>query len=228
MAERAHLVCIEEATKVNSFFVCYGRTFAFRNQTYLISYCVYTAATVEVHEVNCGTRKAAEMAAKRLATTVNMLETEARQTPGVRRSVEIIRSQLRLWSNHTQQQANSNGEGATNAQQHQELGTPTMNRPLSTSEGTDTGDLGPLDHAQQAQSHSDREYIAPASADNVFNEGLQNSSDATGHLEFVNPISLTESFAQDQLLLEREYYDFSGGFAPDMTTWTWQDMVMYE
>lgn len=87
-------VCTREATAVNGIFQAYGRCFANKNQTYLLSYCVYTAATIEVKQVGDPDPAVSQSAIERLATTLAMLEEEARQTPGVRRSIEIIKMRL--------------------------------------------------------------------------------------------------------------------------------------
>ncbi|KAH8894379.1 hypothetical protein GQ53DRAFT_717109 [Thozetella sp. PMI_491] len=90
----AYKVCTEEAIKVNAFFRAYGRTFWFRNQTYLTSYCVYTAATIEVQQVRHPDPQVSAAAIERLATTLKMMEVECSQTPGIRRSRDIIKAQL--------------------------------------------------------------------------------------------------------------------------------------
>lgn len=94
LAVRAQKVCTEEATKVNEFFGQYERAFSFQNQTYLVSYCVYTAATIDIQQIRHECPALATAAANRLLTTLNMLESEAKQTPGIRRSIDIIRSHL--------------------------------------------------------------------------------------------------------------------------------------
>lgn len=92
--DHAAKVCAREAAAVNVFFQAYGRCFANKNQTYLLSYCVYTAATIEVKQVSNSDNSISQAAVQRLATTLAMLEEEARQTPGIRRSVEIIKTRL--------------------------------------------------------------------------------------------------------------------------------------
>ncbi|KUJ22219.1 uncharacterized protein LY89DRAFT_638427 [Mollisia scopiformis] len=90
---RAHRICVER-TKINQFLKAHHRTFNFKIQTYLVSYCVYTAATIDAFEIKSHDDTAATEAAQRLSTTLKMLETEARQTPGIKRSIEIIKTQL--------------------------------------------------------------------------------------------------------------------------------------
>ncbi|OOO06306.1 hypothetical protein OAory_01019670 [Aspergillus oryzae] len=94
LALRAQIVCTEQAAGVNDLFRAYGRLFNFQYQSYLVSYCVYTAATIDVRLARHEDKAIAEMATGRLAITLRMLETEVKQTPGIRRSIEIIRSQI--------------------------------------------------------------------------------------------------------------------------------------
>ncbi|RAO65116.1 uncharacterized protein BHQ10_001128 [Talaromyces amestolkiae] len=94
LALRAQVVCTEQAADVNEIFRAYGRLFNFQYQTYLVSYCVYTAATIDVRLIHHADRNLAEKAADRLVVTLRMLETELEQTPGIKRSIEIIRSHL--------------------------------------------------------------------------------------------------------------------------------------
>lgn len=100
LAIRAKKVCVEEAILVSDFFRSYGRTFNFQYQSYLVSYCVYTAATVELQQIQDPDEQVSATASDRLATTLYMLETEAKQTPGIRRSVDIIKSHLETRSQH--------------------------------------------------------------------------------------------------------------------------------
>jgi hypothetical protein len=68
----------------------------------LVSYCVYTAATIDVYDIKSHDDAAATAAAGRLAITLKMLESEAKQTPGIRRSIDIIKAQLQTHSEPTQ------------------------------------------------------------------------------------------------------------------------------
>lgn len=94
LAVRAQTVCTQQTVGVNNLFRAYGQLFDFEYQSYLVSYCVYTAATIDVRLVRHGDESLAETAANRLAITLRMLETEVKQTPGIKRSIEIIRSQI--------------------------------------------------------------------------------------------------------------------------------------
>lgn len=92
--QHATRVCAEEAKMVNGCFQAYGRTFQHRNQTFLLSYCVYTAATIELQQIKRSNSEDAYAASQRLDTTLKMLEAETVQTPGVRGSFDMIRSRV--------------------------------------------------------------------------------------------------------------------------------------
>lgn len=72
--------------------------------TYLVSYCIYTAATINVYEIKFSENGLSNNAVSRLSVSLRVLESEARQTPGIKRSIEIIKQQLSTW-NHQSQQA---------------------------------------------------------------------------------------------------------------------------
>jgi hypothetical protein len=95
LADRARTRCVSTADTINSMFMLYSKTFNLSRMTYLISYCVYSAATVNVEEMRSPVLHDREAAAARLGLSLRILENEARQTPGVRRSIDIIRRQLR-------------------------------------------------------------------------------------------------------------------------------------
>ncbi|KAH8171124.1 fungal specific transcription factor domain-containing protein [Sarocladium implicatum] len=94
LTHRARRVCTTSASRVNDLFRLHGRTFNFHNQTYLMTYSVYTAATIELQQIRDPDPELSGAALRRLETTLRMLESEAQQTPGVRRSIDIIRSHL--------------------------------------------------------------------------------------------------------------------------------------
>ena len=98
LVAHAHQTCAVAAQYVNTCFQSYGRTFQYRNQTYLLSYCVYTAATIEINEIRSTDSEIAASAMDRLKVTLQMLEAEASQTPGIRSSVDIIRSRIQRQS----------------------------------------------------------------------------------------------------------------------------------
>lgn len=71
--------------------------------TYLVSYCIYTAATINVYEIKFSENGLSNNAVSRLSVSLRVLESEARQTPGIKRSIEIIKQQLSTWNHQSQQ-----------------------------------------------------------------------------------------------------------------------------
>ena len=135
LLEHATTVCTRQAIAVNAIFQAYGRAFANKNQTYLLSYCVYTAATIEVKQVGDQDPAISQAAVERLATTLAMLEEEAKQTPGIRRSIDIIRMRLQK-----QRRLSQTVEAVTSGQQ--ELISSSSAALMNTAFSGVAGDLG--------------------------------------------------------------------------------------
>jgi len=62
--------------------------------TYLVSYCVYVSSLISVYEIKSPNCEQRQDAAARLSNSLKVLETEANQTPGIRRSIDILKVQL--------------------------------------------------------------------------------------------------------------------------------------
>lgn len=85
---------------INDLFLLYGRTFNYKFMTYLTSYCIYTAATINIYDIkNPKSSSVVPNAAERLSVSLQVLEREALQAPGIHRSIDIIKAQLRTWNN---------------------------------------------------------------------------------------------------------------------------------
>ncbi|KAK3677666.1 hypothetical protein LTR78_002516 [Recurvomyces mirabilis] len=86
--------CVEQAEIMHKLFNLCGATFEWSNMTYLVTYCVYTAAMIDVNEMSSPSVAARERATVRLGVALRLLEGEVRQTPGVRSSIDIIKRRL--------------------------------------------------------------------------------------------------------------------------------------
>lgn len=98
-------VCVAHSKKIHAMYSLYARTFPHRLMTYQISYCIFSAATVEAQILKTATSQAErEDAAERLACAIRVLQNEAAHTPGSGRSLDTIRRMLNaglaqpLWS----------------------------------------------------------------------------------------------------------------------------------
>lgn len=81
--------------KIHAIHQLYTKTFPHRLITYQVSYCIYTAATVEAYELRrISDPKERQDAASRLAAAVTVLQKEASHTPGSGRSLDTIRRLL--------------------------------------------------------------------------------------------------------------------------------------
>ncbi|KAF1981921.1 hypothetical protein K402DRAFT_448961 [Aulographum hederae CBS 113979] len=94
LQQYATKACLEQVRIVHSIFVLYGKTFRYELMTYLVNYCVYTAATIDAYEMRSSEQRSREEATVRLSLSLQILESGARQTPGIRRSIDIIKHQL--------------------------------------------------------------------------------------------------------------------------------------
>jgi hypothetical protein len=201
LALRAQEVCTDQTVAVNELFRTYGRLFAFQYQSYLVSYCVYTAATIDLRLMQHDDKAVAEMAAGRLTITLQMLETEVKQTPGIKRSIEIIRSHLGpQWASETAAshgivsggtRAWSSEQGQTGSEGIQHL----LHTPVSSSE-------------EQAMYNPTMSAGGTESLNSVLIEGMHG---------LVNPELQLES---DSAFLSWSLDDFGGGFVPDMAYWS--------
>jgi hypothetical protein len=98
-------VCVAHSKKIHAMYSLYARTFPHRLMTYQISYCIFSAATVEAQILKTATSQVErEDAAERLACAIRVLQNEAAHTPGSGRSLDTIRRMLNaglaqpLWS----------------------------------------------------------------------------------------------------------------------------------
>jgi len=199
--DHAATVCTREAAAVNVFFQAYGRRFANKNQTYLLSYCVYTAATIEVKQVSDPDPSISQAAFQRLATTLAMLEEEARQTPGIRRSVEIIKARL-----------HKDGQVAT----AMVSGSDVFNPQAVPSNSHEPVSTGPVISPTPAQTHAGPD---PFSMNAVTSHpiGLSNHSQNLHH-----SIETMSQWPSDGLsfdLYNIQVPDVGGGFVPDTLSW---------
>jgi hypothetical protein len=199
LAVRAQQVCTDQTIAVNELFRTYGRLFAFQYQSYLVSYCVYTAATIDVRLMQHDDKAVAEMAAGRLTITLQMLETEVKQTPGIKRSIEIIRSHLGpQWASETpvSHGALPGGRGWNGEQRHD----------------------GPANESIQHLLHTP---VSTSEEPNVYNPSMGAGGTEPllidGMHGLVNPELQVDS---ESAFLGWNLDDFGGGFVPDMAYWS--------
>ncbi|RDL34695.1 Uncharacterized protein BP5553_07823 [Venustampulla echinocandica] len=102
LQQHAKQICSAQSIIINDLFLLYGHTFNYKVMTYLVSYCVYTAATINVHDMKHSDASMSHEVAARLNVSLQVLESEARQTPGIRQSINIIKRQLSNWDVTTQ------------------------------------------------------------------------------------------------------------------------------
>lgn len=202
--EHASAVCSREAIAVNTIFQAYGRWFANKNQTYLLSYCVYTAATVEVKQAIHPDPIVSQMAIECLATTLAMLEEEVKQTPGIRRSIDIIKMRLskQALSPHTQL-TTSTAQGESHSIPSAHIGVSPV----------DANPLRPTQIQQQVPHW-------PHSHENSFARQSNSNANATGAWESDMLSGVVPQWPFDSLYLwNLQTPDVGGGFVPESLSW---------
>ncbi|KAL3480560.1 fungal-specific transcription factor domain-containing protein [Aspergillus californicus] len=200
LALRAQSVCTEQTMDVNELFRAYGRLFNFQYQSYLVSYCVYTAATIDVRLMQHADRTVAEMAADRLTITLKMLETEVKQTPGIKRSIEIIRSNL-------------DPQWAVGAHLSTEEDVQLPGETILTKRGQQPPESidarlyeQPQAHLPSAEEQAQGLFTPPVDSHLPLVDGMQSLVDPELQFDVAWP-----GWSLD---------DFGGGFVPDMAYWS--------
>lgn len=217
LLSRARSVCFNETAIVNDFSKAHGRTFNFKLQTYLVSYCVYTAATVDAFLIKGTDKQSAAEAARRLVVTLKMLESEARQTPGMQRSIEIIKARLRtpafspLWN-----------EGGNSPSVFRDTPPPVQARPnmAAIAQGTSPGTQ---QQYQPVQISSLPTPAGPTADLHGLESGLYQStfasdSDSSSWAVGLDPFSPNEWLAAGT-------WNAGAGFVPDALNWSLQDTM---
>ncbi|SCV60337.1 uncharacterized protein FFFS_14906 [Fusarium fujikuroi] len=105
--------CVNHSKRIHAIHDLYTKSFPHRLMTYQVSYCVYTAATVDVLDMRRSEAETRVEAARRLGMAVRTLQEEAKHTPGSGRSLDTIRRQLTVWE----------VSGTPNASTNRPLGT---------------------------------------------------------------------------------------------------------
>ena len=201
----AREVCNQNADIVHELFIRYGRTFQWTKMTYLVSYCVYTAATVNIEEIKSSSLHDKQNAAKRLAVTLKILESEVKQTPGIRRSVDIIRQQLRSWVPTTDPKA------STNSAVSQVSNIGALLNDLSNSNRPQVSD-------RQSTHHGRDSWTAISHAEQETRAVDGNPGSIVYDNEF-DPTFASHDFAE----MGWDYQDTGAGFHPTAVPWMLQD-----
>ncbi|KAI1270327.1 fungal-specific transcription factor domain-containing protein [Xylariaceae sp. FL1019] len=130
---RSSKICTSHSKHIHDIFCLYSKTFPHRMMTYQVSYCIFTAATVEVDEMTRMDQPAATQAAQRLGTAIRALDDESKNTPSIGRSLDTIRRQLatRVSTTKPEAQPTLRSDGSSNELQ------PTLPPMTETNNTTD-------------------------------------------------------------------------------------------
>ncbi|ORY34327.1 fungal-specific transcription factor domain-domain-containing protein [Naematelia encephala] len=86
--------CRSAAVAVNEILSLWGRTFGHINMVYLMMYSCFVAAGVDVLLLRVGTAAMRKDALNRVLLSLDILEKASHQGPGIKRGIEIIKTQL--------------------------------------------------------------------------------------------------------------------------------------
>lgn len=219
LAIRSRAVCIKEATLVNDFFRSYGETFKYQKQSYLISYCVYTAATIEIQQIRDPEESVATEATDRLCTILSMLETEAKQTPGIRRSVDIIKSQLESKARDQSQRSRKFRERIASISSPEQKDDRTSSEPhhAQRTHYSMASEAHPNEHLHDMQSPSGYQGHIPS-------HHLPQSSEVESRMGFGMSDGIADTIMTESgQWSEWPGFGLGGGFVPDMENMTFYD-----
>ncbi|KAH7478019.1 hypothetical protein FOMA001_g10440 [Fusarium oxysporum f. sp. matthiolae] len=160
--------CVNHSKRIHAIHDLYTKSFPHRLMTYQVSYCVYTAATVDVLDMRRSEAGVRIDAARRLGMAVRTLQEEAKHTPGSGRSLDTIRRQLTVWEvsapPDTSQQEPCGGSAANRAGDAQPLGLNRAEEPRASPHPVafDVGNGGPQANNEGASGFLSR-YQSPFS-----------------------------------------------------------------
>lgn len=226
LRQRSLTVCFAQARIVHDIFILYGNTFRWRLMTYLVSYCVYTAATIDVYEMRTQQgAQARELAASRLSVSLRILESEARQTPGIRRSIDIIKRQLgggRTGHADASIPISAPAPKTTSSQQ----GYQTANNQRSGIVQLDaTEELGRPSPGNQGLMSRDQTFQAQMepSGDNLWQDGFQSVGDILSGTISGNESQIQEGVHGNTFQWDFDMMDSGAGFLEESATWNLND-----
>ncbi|GAD99980.1 hypothetical protein FG01795.1 [Paecilomyces variotii No. 5] len=89
-APEHHALCRKAADNVERMLLLLDKTFGFSRTTYLMSYCIYTAASVMIKDVKSGDLEAS----RKMQTFLRALQGGTKTCPLIQRSLDIINNSL--------------------------------------------------------------------------------------------------------------------------------------
>ena len=139
LRNKALAECITHSKAIHSIHLLFTKSFPQRLMTYQVSYCIFTAATVEAQLLRtAASQQEREDAAMRLSAAVRVLQDEAIHTPGSGRSLDTIRRLLsagQQQSPNTDLERQSESSGQTGYQANGNMGLPSAPVPATSGWG---------------------------------------------------------------------------------------------
>lgn len=188
--------------------------------TYQVSYCVFTAATVEAYVMKSSDPTTVTESAKRLGAAMRVLHDEAKHTPGIGRSLDTIRRRLATWNPNARSRTYAETEEATPWPARRQQDSEILRRPQYT-------DVTNVQHdcANSAATATSLEpqamRVDPAHDQNVT---VQAPLGATQTPDFRHNDHGIGGFG-DPAAFNFGSFDTGAGFHPDAFPWSIADML---
>ncbi|TIA89657.1 hypothetical protein E3P99_01961 [Wallemia hederae] len=164
-------ICRRNAAEINALFGLHERSFGLCNMTYLMTYCAYVSATIDLAELLSNDPVRSHDAKERLVLTFHVLAKGAEYTPGLQRSIALLRQR---YLQKTQQQAEAQ-EAASSGQ------AGSVHRPRATDTGihhtppaSHTALPGPIIKADPVVSSASASMVPPTASTTTSTTGTAN------------------------------------------------------
>ncbi|KAJ5370025.1 uncharacterized protein N7496_006117 [Penicillium cataractarum] len=95
LMREASATCTAKAEEIYELLKLYSKSFGLRNMMYISTWSIYSAATINAIDFQSDDPEIAASASSRLSMSMYVLEKGISQTPGTRRSIEILKHRLR-------------------------------------------------------------------------------------------------------------------------------------
>ncbi|RXK35092.1 hypothetical protein M231_07644 [Tremella mesenterica] len=106
--EEASSACTQMAEELHQLFQLHSKTFKLRNMNYMLLWSMYSAATINAIDFQSPNPLVSTAASPRLGLSLHVLERGSLQSPGTKRSIEIIKQRLRTPFNRPEKRAATN------------------------------------------------------------------------------------------------------------------------
>jgi hypothetical protein len=123
----------DQAALLHDLLILYCRTFQYKAHAYLMSYCVYTAATIDIGFIRIGNAEQRHAAALRLRAALKILGAEGEHTPGLKKSISSIKQQIKNATTEREQNSGRTSQRPPSFDQAFATAGPSLHHQVPTS-----------------------------------------------------------------------------------------------